>query len=444
MKIFPNKSGASAAEFLALHRHPLNSTFLEDSIRPRHTAYASFRSPEFRHYLVTRFTVVFALNMQSTIIGWQIYALTRDPLSLGLIGLAELIPALCLALFAGNIVDKTEKRTLLFRCVLGYLACGVSFLYFTSPLALKQLPVSAAVHWLYVTAFLGGVIRAFSSPASFSLLSLVVPRELYANATTWSSASWQTGAVAGPLAGGFLYAWTGAPGAFGAVIAFHLIALLSLGGISPKPVFNEKKELSAVQRLGEGIRFVFRTREILAALSLDMFAVLFGGAVALLPIFADEILHVGAEGLGALRAAPAVGSCLTLWLLAYLPLEHRAGIKLLAAVFGFGVAIVVFGLSSVFWLSWAALFLSGMFDGVSVVIRNTILQLKTPDDMRGRVSAVHTMFVGSSNEFGSFESGVTARWMGTIPAVVFGGCMTILVVGTIFMTSPALRKLQLH
>jgi len=206
----------------------------------------------------------------------------------------------------------------------------------------------------------------------------------------------------------------------------------------------KKKELSAVQRLGEGIRFVFRTREILAALSLDMFAVLFGGAVALLPIFADEILHVGAEGLGALRAAPAVGSCLTLWLLAYLPLEHRAGIKLLAAVFGFGVAIVVFGLSSVFWLSWAALFLSGMFDGVSVVIRNTILQLKTPDDMRGRVSAVHTMFVGSSNEFGSFESGVTARWMGTIPAVVFGGCMTILVVGTIFMTSPALRKLQLH
>jgi hypothetical protein len=262
---------------------------------------------------------------------------------------------------------------------------------------------------VYLTAFAGGVIRAFSSPASFSLLSLVVPRKLYANATTWSSASWQTGAVQGPLAGGFLYAWTGAPGAFGTVVLFHLIALVSIGGISRKPVFDEKKGLSALQRLGEGIRFVFRTKEILAALSLDMFAVLFGGAVALSPIFADEILKVGAEGLGALRAAPAVGSCLTLLLLAHLPLKRRAGLKLLAAAFGFGVAIVIFGLSSVFWLSWSALFLSGMFDGVSVVIRNTILQLKTPDAMRGRVSAVHTMFVGSPNEFGSFESGVTAR-----------------------------------
>lgn len=406
--------------------------------------YASLRIPEFRRYLTTRFTIVFALNMQSTIIGWKIFELTSDPLSLGLVGLAELIPAFSLALFAGNIVDKIEKRNTLVKCLAGYLLCGVSFLVFTSHYAQGHLAVSVIVWTMYLTAFAGGIIRAFSSPTTFTLLSLVVPRSLYANATTWSSASWQSGAVLGPLAGGFLYAWSGATGVFATVIAFHLMGLVSLVYIAPKPVFYEKKDQPALQRLSEGVRFVFRTKEILAALSLDMFAVLFGGAVALLPIFADDILRVGAEGLGALRAAPAIGSCVTLLLLAYVPLERNAGIKLLGAVFCFGLSIICFGLSGLFWLSWMALFLSGVFDGVSVVIRNTILQLKTPDDMRGRVSAVHTMFVGSSNEFGSFESGVTAKWMGTVPAVVFGGCMTLAVVTVTWLVSPRLRKLELH
>lgn len=406
--------------------------------------YASLRLPEFRHYLVTRFTIVFALNMQSTIIGWKIFELTKDPLSLGLIGLAELIPAFSLALFAGNIVDQVEKRNALLRCMAGYLLCGLSFLALTSRYAQGHLRIPVIVWAMYLTAFGGGVIRAFSSPATFTLMSLVVPRSLYPNATTWSSASWQSGAVLGPLAGGFLYAWLGASGVFTTVLVFHAIALVSLVYIGPKPVFYEKKDQPALQRLAEGVRFVFRTKEILAALSLDMFAVLFGGAVALLPIFADEILKVGASGLGALRAAPAVGSCVTLLLLAYVPLEKKAGVKLLAAVFCFGLTIIVFGLSSMFWLSWAALFFSGVFDGVSVVIRNTILQLKTPDDMRGRVSAVHTMFVGSSNEFGSFESGVTAKWMGTIPAVIFGGCMTLVVVASTWMVSPRLRRLELR
>lgn len=405
--------------------------------------YASLRLAEFRHYAGTRFTIIFALNMQSTIIGWKIYELTKDPLSLGFIGLAELIPAFTLALFAGNIVDKIEKRNTLLKCVAGYLLCGLSFLIFTSHYAMHHLSVPLVVWTMYLTAFAGGVIRAFSSPSSFSLLSLVVPRKLYANATTWSSAAWQAGAVLGPMAGGFIYVWTGATGTFSTVIFFHILAAISLFYISPKQVFYHKKDLRPMQRLSEGVRFVFKTKEILAALSLDMFAVLFGGAVALLPIFADEILKVGAEGLGALRAAPAIGSCVTLLLLAYVPLEKKAGIKLLTAVFGFGVCMILFGLSKVFWISWGALFLSGMFDGVSVVIRNTILQLKTPDDMRGRVSAVHTMFVGSSNEFGSFESGVTAKWMGTITSVVFGGCMTLVVVATTFLASPSLRKLKL-
>jgi MFS family permease len=212
------------------------SGFLEDQ-SPKQGPYASLRHPEFRFYLSTRFAIVFALNMQSTIIGWKIYELTRDPLSLGLIGLAELIPAFTLALFAGNIVDKIEKRAALLKCVAGYLVCGVSFLIFTSPYSVGRLSISFVVGTMYVTAFAGGVIRAFSSPTTFSLMALVVPRELYANATTWSSTSWQAGAVLGPLAGGFLYAWMGAPGAFATVILFDLVAGGTLLGIGPKAVF---------------------------------------------------------------------------------------------------------------------------------------------------------------------------------------------------------------
>lgn len=415
---------------------------MQDPVRSA-DPYVSLRSIEFRRYLITRFAIVFALNMQSTIIGWKVYELTKDPLSLGLVGLAELIPALSLALFAGNIVDKKEKRGMLLKCITGYLLCGLSFLSFTSNYSLRHLGAHPVVLIMYATAFAGGIIRAFSSPSTFSLLSLIVSRKLYANATTWSSAAWQTGAVLGPLTGGLLYAWTGATGTFAVVILFQIMAGVAIYGIAPKPVFYEEKGQPALQRLGEGVRFVFRTKEILAALSLDMFAVLFGGAVALLPIYADEILKVGAEGLGALRAMPAIGSCITLLLLAHVPLKKKPGIKLLGAVFCFGITILVFGLSTNFVLSLVALFMSGIFDGVSVMIRNIILQIMTPDEMRGRVSAVHTMFVGSSNEFGAFESGVTAKWMGTVTAVLFGGCMTLIVVTATYLVSPALRKLHL-
>ncbi|WP_344981176.1 MFS transporter [Compostibacter hankyongensis] len=414
-----------------------------ESIPSRNDPYAALRHPEFRHYIITRFAIVFALNMQSTLVGWKIYELTRDPLSLGLIGLAELIPALSLALPAGHYVDGHEKRNMLLRCEYIYAACGLSYVVFTSGFALHHLSLALITGIIYLTTFAGGVVRAFNGPTSFSLMSLVVPRELYPNATTWSSSAWQSGAVLGPLTGGLLYAWTGTTFSFGTVVLFHLLAMISLAFIRPKPVFYKKQGEKVWASLTEGIRFVFRTREVLGALSLDMFAVLFGGAVALLPVYADKILHVGAEGLGALRAAPAVGSCVTLLLLAFIPLNRKAGLKLLGAVFGFGLSILVFGLSRSFLLSLGALFLSGVCDGVSVVIRNTILQLKTPDEMRGRVSAVHSMFVGSSNEFGSFESGVTARWMGTVPAVVFGGCMTLVVVLAMYFVSPSLRKLQL-
>lgn len=406
--------------------------------------YAALRYPEFRKYLITRFTIIFALNMQSTIVGWKIYEITKDPLSLGLIGIAELIPALSLALIGGHVVDRHEKRNMLLGCVTGYMICACGYLAITSHYAASHVGMHAVVWTMYGVTFGGGIIRAFSSPSSFSLMSLVIPREFYPNGITWSSSAWQSGAVLGPLTGGLLYAWTGVSATFAVVTLFLLISAAALWMLPPKPVhYQANPETSLWGSLTQGIKFVFRTHEILAALSLDLFAVLFGGAVALLPVYADLILHVGPRGLGVLRAAPAIGSCVTLVVLAYVPLNRGPGLKLLSAVFLYGVSIIIFGLSVNFALSIFALFMSGMFDGVSVVIRNTILQMKTPDRMRGRVSAVHTMFVGSSNEFGSFESGVTAKWMGTVVAVVFGGCMTLGVVITTYLVSPALRKLHL-
>jgi MFS family permease len=410
----------------------------------RNDPYAALRVAEFRKYLFSRFSIIFALNMQSTIVGWKIYQITKDPLSLGLVGLAELVPALSLALIGGHFVDRHEKRNTLLASVLAYLICAAAYLAVTSDFATSRLQLHTITWSMYAIAFAGGIIRTVGSPSSFSLMSLVIPRDLYPNGTTWSSVSWQSGAVLGPLLGGLMYGWTGVSVTFAAVCGILVFAAGSLLRISAKPVHYKHEEGTSIwSSLTEGIRFVFRTHEILAALSLDLFAVLFGGAVALLPIYADLILHVGPKGLGILRAAPAIGSCITLFLLAFMPLNRKPGLKLLAAVFAFGLSIIVFGLSVNFYLSIIALFFSGMFDGVSVVIRNTILQMKTPDNMRGRVSAVHSMFVGSSNEFGSFESGVTAKWMGAVPAVVFGGCMTLAVVISTYVVSPALRKLRL-
>ena len=404
--------------------------------------YASLRIGEFRKFLVVRFSIIFALNMESVIIGWKVYEITRDPLSLGLIGLAEFLPALSLALFAGHLVDRQEKRNLMRKCVYGYLICCASFLLITSNFSLQYLSEQLVVNLMYITTFAGGIIRAFSGPTTFSLFSLVVPKELYPNASTWSSSSWQAGAVLGPLMGGLMYAWAGITITFTIVLLFLMIALFSLFTIRPKPVHYQPASEKIWSGLTEGIQFVFHSKEILSTLSLDLFAVLFGGAVALLPIYADKILHCGPEGLGVLRAAPAVGSCITLFMVAFIPLDKKPGLILLGAIFGFGLSMIVFGISVNFYLSVFALFLSGLFDGVSVIIRNTILQIKTPDRMRGRVAAVHSMFVGSSNEFGAFESGLTAKWMGTVPAVVFGGCMTLIVVLTTFFTTPSQRNLE--
>lgn len=381
--------------------------------------------------------------MQFAIIEWKVYMLTRDPLNLGLIGLAEFVPAFCLALFAGNIVDKKEKRGMVLKCLAGYIVIGTGLFLLTWDDIMQGVPKSWVLISIYFLVCCGGVIRAFVSPSNFSLLGLLVPRSLYINATTWSTSAWQIGAIAGPALGGLCIAAFGVHWSMLLVLGWILVAFYCILQISRKPVHYKEMGETVKERLTKGLKFVWDTKVLLNAMTLDMFAVLFGGSVAMITIYANDILKVGPEGFGALRAAPAIGAFLTVMVLAHKPIVTRAGIKLLAAVFGFGLCIILFGVSRNFILSMAALFGSGMLDGISVIIRQTILQLKTPDDMRGRVSSVSSIFIGSSNELGSFESGVAARIMGPAGSVVFGGCMTLGIVITTYIISPAMRKLDL-
>ena len=406
--------------------------------------YAALRYKEFNVFLLLRFILVFAWSMQFIVIEWQVYSLTKDPLSLGVIGLMEIIPALSMALFAGHIVDQREKRNL-FLCCIGLFSLISLGLFFLSKESVMTLwSQKSILYCIYGFVFFGGLLRAFFGPTIFSLVALIVPKRVYPNAATWNSSTWQMASILGPATGGLTINLLGVH--WSLCIVFVLVLLSFLMGllISKKPVLNPKIGEPVIQSLKEGVRFVFKTKAILGALSLDMIAVLFGGAVALLPVFAQDILKVGPEGFGVLRAAPAVGAFLTMLTTAYIPISRRAGMKLLVAVFGFGISIIIFGLSSVFWISVVALFFSGVTDGVSMVIRQTILQLKTPDHMRGRVSSVNSMFVGSSNELGAFESGLTAKLMGTVTAVVFGGSMTLLTAITTGLVSPSFRNLDLE
>jgi len=406
--------------------------------------YAALRFREFNIFLLVRFAMVFAWSMQFVVIEWEVYSITKNPLSLGIIGLMEVIPAVSMALFAGHIVDQREKRDLLIKCILGFSVVSLGLFLITWPRVIADLSTDVVLYSVYFLVFLGGIVRAFLGPTIFSLFSLLVPKKIYPNAATWSSSVWQMGAVVGPAAGGFFIHWIGVHWSMCFVFAFSLMALLLLLQIPKKPILNPNIGEPIMKSLKEGIKFVRNTRVILGALTLDMFAVLFGGAVALLPIYAQDILKVGPEGFGILRAAPAVGALLIMFTSAHFPLNKNAGMKLLAAIFGFGICIIVFGVSTWFWVSVVALFLSGVTDGISMIIRQTILQLRTPDAMRGRVASVNSMFVGSSNELGAFESGLTAKLMGTVTAVVFGGGMTILtVLGTGFFF-PKLRKLDLR
>ncbi len=379
--------------------------------------------------------------MQAVIVGWQIYEITKDPLSLGLIGLAEAIPSISVLFFSGHITDTNDRKKIVMASVFLMSFCSLLLLIVSS--GSLDVNDSTTVYSIYGVIFLSGIGRGFSAPSFFAFVSQLVPKEVLPNAITWNTSTWQTGAVSGPAIGGLLYGFAGATVTYSTILAFWIAAIFLILPISRKPKPEVTDEQSLTEKLTAGLRFVFKKKVILGAISLDLFAVLFGGAVALLPIFAGEILNVGPQGLGALRAAPSVGAVIMAIFMTRRPLTGNAGRNLLIGVFGFGICIIIFGLSTNFFLSFAALLLSGAFDSVSVVIRATIIQLMTPDNMKGRVSAVNSIFIGSSNEIGAFESGVAAKLLGTVPSVLFGGAMTLLIVTFVTFVSPRLRKLRL-
>ena len=381
--------------------------------------------------------------MQFIVIEWEVYSLTKSPLALGIIGLMEFIPAFLMALFAGHIVDQSEKRNLLLKCIAAFSLISIGLYVLTLESVVNYLDQSTILYSIYMLVFFGGFLRSFFGPTIFSLVALIVPKSIYPNAATWNSSVWQLAGVTGPAFAGFSIYWIGVNSSLSIVFAFVSVSFFALLLIKKKPLLNPKIGEPVIQSLKEGVKFVYQSNAILGAISLDMVAVLFGGAVALLPVFAQDILEVGSKGFGVLRAAPAVGALITMLITAYLPISRRAGLKLLIAIFGFGLCIIVFGLSEIFWISVVALFFSGVTDGVSMVIRQTILQLKTPDHMRGRVSSVNSIFVGSSNELGALESGVAAKLLGPVTAVVFGGTMTLLTVLSMAFISPTFRKLDL-
>jgi len=381
--------------------------------------------------------------MQALVVSWYVYALTHDPLMLAMIGLAEAVPAIGFALPMGYFVDRMDKRTGIRIALMMIIVSGVASAIFVQPWVAKEYGNAAVVAGLMAMIFVNGSARAIYSPSMFSALGHIVPRDQIARSSALSSTMWQGAMIAGPLLGGLIY------GVYGVgIAAIVYVSLLVLGGtgalrLSPKPPVEQTERRSMKKDLTMGIRFIFSRPAILGALSLDLFAVLFGGVIALLPVFAHDILHVGESGLGLLRASMSIGSVAMMAFLSWKPLKRNAGRILLWSVAGFGVSILAFSASTVFALSVAILVFAGAFDAVSVVIRHTILQLETPDNMKGRVAAANTMFISSSNELGAVESGIAAKLFGTAPSVVLGGVMTLLVVGLVAWKNPTLRKLDM-
>ena len=406
-------------------------------------AFEVVHNRNFRLFLIYRFLMTSATLMQSVIVGWQLYNITKDVLSLGMIGLTEVIPQVSIALFAGHYVDIWDRKKIIFYTTF-LLLIGSALLFFYSipSLNMHQLFGIAPI---FVTIFITGLVRGILMPANTALLGQLVRREQLTAAATWSSTTWHIAAVTGPALGGLVYGFFGIIPAYALVFTFYLFCSIILLFIkNPGKVVQIAGAAEGIFiRIQEGIFYVFRNKVLLSAFALDMFAVLFGGAVAMLPVFASDILMVGPEGLGFLRACPAIGAILMSVILTFKPPVTRSGPQLLYSVFGFGVSIIVFALSTNFILSAFCLFMSGVFDNVSVIVRASILQIFTSDEMKGRVAAVNSIFIGSSNELGAFESGVAARFMGLIPSVVFGGVMTLLIVSFAAWKSPALRNLSL-
>lgn len=400
---------------------------------PTHDPYSALRFPNFRLFITYKFFVTIGLQIQSVLVGWQIYEITKDPLSLGLIGLAEVVPNVSVALFAGYLADHLNRKHMMLICLTILIAINAVLGFYSADLSVTAL---------YIFIGITGFARGFLGPASFGLQTETVPRELYINSSSWSSSLWQIAAMIGAGSAGFLFSLLGFGRAYklSAAIIFISFAAIVLIKYQYKKLIKTGEPI--VQSIYKGIEFVFKNEVVVGAMSLDLFAVLFGGAVALLPIYANEILHVGAEGLGMLRAAPSFGAFLMALVLTRFPPARNAGKKLLWAVALFGVFTILFAISRNYYFSLFCLFMTGAIDNISVVVRSTIMQTYTPDDMKGRVSSVSSIFISSSNELGAFESGVAAKLMGTVPSVIFGGVMTMLVVAIVGKKLPKLKKLE--
>jgi MFS family permease len=403
-----------------------------------HDPYAALRIRNYRWFIVSLLTMTISTQIQAVVVAWQIYDITRDPLSLGLMGLAEAFPYIGLSLYAGHVADSRNRHRVALASIALLLSCSVALLVF------NLIPGFLKTHGalpFYAVIFMSGVARSFAQPSRQALGAELIERRLYANAVAWRSSTWQFAAVVGPALGGLIYGFASARVAYIADAIMMIVALGAFAWIDYEPTAIANRVETIGESLGSGLKFVFRESVLLSALTLDLFSVLLGGAEALLPVFADQILHVGPQGLGILRAAPAAGAVIASVYLAHRPPFRRAGRTLLTAVATFAVCIIGFGLSRSFVISALLLAASGMADNVSVLVRSTLLQVLTPSHMLGRVSSVNSIFVGSSNELGAFESGVAARLLGTVPSVILGGLASLGVVVAIGLGVPRLRNL---
>lgn len=398
---------------------------------------------EFRFFLLCRFFYTMALRMVATVVAYQLFQITRSSFSIGIVGLSEFAPVFTLSLYAGHVIDRSDKRTLLLKSMMSYSLCVAALLAVTSHGVMEKITANTTALFFYAIIFCTGIIRAFVGPTGNAIIAQLVPRDVLRFAASLSSTSWLAASILGHASAGFLIAGIGVHNTFFVIFGLVLVAVFLLSRIEKKPVAHTNLTVKAWDSVKEGICFVFGHRVMLGAISLDLFAVLFGGATALIPEFADRILKVGPVGFGWLNAAMDIGSVIMIFSITLVPISKRQGYKLFYAVAGFGLCIIAFGLSRNYWLSFAVLMIGGMLDGISVVIRSTIMQLTTPDEMRGRVSSVNSMFVNSSNELGQFESGFTAKLFGgAAPAVIFGGSMTVLVVILTWLKAPGLRKFE--
>lgn len=404
------------------------------------SAHAALQSRDFRFFLLARTCVIMAIQIQMVVVGWQVFQITKDEFSLGLIGLAEAIPAISVALYAGHLADTIERKKIILACAsLLVVCCAVLGFFAHEPAYFIQQYGATPV---YSMVFVTGFARGFLQPANFSFMPQLIPREHYANAVTWYSTMWEGASVAGPATGGLLIKFYGIENSYWVAAVLMACGFIAYALVRRKPLPPITTEQGMVEKIKAGLKFVFGNQIILSAISLDLFAVLFGGAVAMLPAFATNVLHVGADGFGWLRAAPSIGAVLMAVYLTYNPIQKHVGKILLWCVAGFGLCMIGFALSTFFWLSFAMLVGSGLCDSVSVIIRGTLIHTHTPENMKGRVGAVNSMFVGSSNEIGQFESGAAARLMGLVPSVVFGGIMTLLVVAFTAKKAGKLVKLD--